>query len=83
MNLYGQSEIPASKSTFTSGVSTRVHMDLTPRLSAAKGITFILSSTSINPSSFPKQRQKEKNIAVVLYDFGAEKHEMLIALFVA
>ncbi len=39
---YGHNETPASKSTLTSAVSTKVHIDLTPKLSAANGVILIL-----------------------------------------
>jgi hypothetical protein len=45
---YGQSETPASKSTVMAGVSTKVHMERTPKLSAAIGVTFILFSIGNN-----------------------------------
>ena len=44
LKRYGQSDIPASKSTLTSGVSSSVHMDRTPKLSDANGVTLILLS---------------------------------------
>jgi hypothetical protein len=43
-NRYGQSEMPPSKSTVTSGVWTRVHMERTPKLSDASGVTLIVLS---------------------------------------
>src|SRR3989304_5055710 len=62
---FGQSETPASKSTLTSGVSTKVHMDLTPKLSAAKGVTLILSSIWLTfPACFGQhQSQREHAFA--------------------
>ncbi len=42
LKRYGHSETPASKSTVMSGVSTSVHMERTPKLSAANGVTLIL-----------------------------------------
>src|SRR3990170_1221179 len=57
---FGPRETPASKRILTSEVSTNVHIERTPKLSAAKGTTLMRRSTSFTRLQYCRRFQIKK-----------------------